>query len=44
MVRNRHIDLEKLNAAIATVVNAFAELDAVKAWGTAPLATRSLAA
>jgi TnpA family transposase len=33
MVRNRHIDLTKLNAAIATVVNAFAELDVVKAWG-----------
>ena len=33
MVRNRHIDLSKLNAAIATVVNAFAELDVVKAWG-----------
>ena len=33
MVRNRHIDLKKLNSAIATVVNAFAELDVVKAWG-----------
>ena len=33
MVRNRHIDLKKLNAAIASVVNAFAELDMVKAWG-----------
>jgi Tn3 transposase DDE domain len=33
MIRNRHIDLNKLNAAIATVVNAFAELDVVKAWG-----------
>ena len=33
MVRNRHVDLRKLNAAIATVVNAFAELDVVKAWG-----------
>ncbi len=33
MVRNRHIDLKKPNAAIATVVNAFAELDVVKAWG-----------
>ena len=33
MVRNRHIDLSKLNAAIATVINAFAELDVVKAWG-----------
>lgn len=33
MVRNRHIDLEKLNSAIATVVNAFNELDVVKAWG-----------
>jgi hypothetical protein len=33
MVRNRHIDLNKLNTAIATVVNAFAELDVVKAWG-----------
>ena len=36
MVRNRHVDLNKLNAAVATVVNAFAELDVVKAWGTAP--------
>lgn len=27
MVRNRHISLRKLNAAIADVVNAFAELD-----------------
>ena len=33
MVRNRHIDLKKLNAAIVTVVNAFADLDVVKAWG-----------
>ena len=33
MVRNRHIDLSKLNAAIASVVNAFAELDVVRAWG-----------
>jgi Tn3 transposase DDE domain len=33
MVRNRHIDLNKLNAAIASMVNAFAELDVVKAWG-----------
>ena len=33
MVRNQHIDLAKLNTAIATVVNAFAELDVVKAWG-----------
>ncbi len=33
MARNRHIDLKKLNAAIATVVNAFAGLDVVKAWG-----------
>ena len=33
MVRNRHIDLSKLNAAIATVINAFAELNVVKAWG-----------
>ena len=33
MVRNRHIDLNKLNAAIAAVVNAFAELDVVRAWG-----------
>jgi TnpA family transposase len=33
MVRNRHIDLKKLNAAIGCVVNAFAELDVVKAWG-----------
>jgi TnpA family transposase len=32
MVRNRHITLKKLNA-IADVVNAFAELDVVKAWG-----------
>jgi Tn3 transposase DDE domain len=30
MVRNRHIDLKKLNAAIATVINAFAELDVVR--------------
>ncbi len=35
MVRNRHITLKKLNAAIADVVNAFAELDVVKAWGMA---------
>ena len=33
MVRNRHIDLDKLNAAIAVVVNALNELDVVKAWG-----------
>ena len=33
MVRNRHIDLKKLNSAIAAVVNAFNELDVVKAWG-----------
>ncbi|MFC4062621.1 Tn3 family transposase [Planomonospora corallina] len=33
MVRNRHITIAKLNAAIASVVNAFAELDVVKAWG-----------
>ena len=33
MVRNRHIDIKKLNTAIAAVVNAFAELDMVKAWG-----------
>ena len=33
MVRNRHIDLKELNSAIATVVNAFNELDVVKAWG-----------
>jgi hypothetical protein len=33
MVRNRHIDLKKLNATIGCVVNAFAELDVVKAWG-----------
>jgi TnpA family transposase len=33
MVRNRHIDLKKLNSAIATVVNAFNEPDVVKAWG-----------
>jgi TnpA family transposase len=33
MVRNRHIDLKKLNAAIVTVVNTFADLDVVKAWG-----------
>jgi hypothetical protein len=31
MVRNRHIDLAKLNAAITVVVNAFNELDVVKA-------------
>ena len=36
MVRNRHIDINKLNAAIAAVVSAFAELDVVKAWGMAP--------
>ncbi|MDA8370094.1 MAG: transposase, partial [Nocardiopsaceae bacterium] len=33
MVRNRHIDLKKLNAAIAVVVNAFNDLDVVRAWG-----------
>ncbi|GAA3428763.1 Tn3 family transposase [Streptosporangium nondiastaticum] len=33
MIRNRHIDLAKLNAAIACVVNAFADLDVVRAWG-----------
>jgi len=33
MVRNRHIDLAKLNAAIAVVVNAFNDLDVVRAWG-----------
>jgi len=33
MVRNRHIDIKKLNAAIAAVVSAFAELDVVRAWG-----------
>ncbi|HEX4811554.1 MAG TPA: transposase [Nonomuraea sp.] len=33
MVRNRHIDIKKLNAAIGCVVNAFGELDVVKAWG-----------
>ncbi|MFG6200341.1 Tn3 family transposase [Nonomuraea sp. JJY05] len=33
MVRNRHVTLKKLNAAIADVINAFAELDVVKAWG-----------
>jgi TnpA family transposase len=33
MVRNRHINLRELNAAIPTVVNAFAGLDVVKAWG-----------
>ena len=33
MVRNRHIDLKELNAAIGCVVNAFAELDVVKARG-----------
>ncbi|QYC38831.1 Tn3 transposase DDE domain protein [Nonomuraea coxensis DSM 45129] len=33
MIRNRHIDIRKLNAAIGCVVNAFAELDVVKAWG-----------
>uniref|UniRef100_UPI001EE70374 transposase n=1 Tax=Streptomonospora alba TaxID=183763 RepID=UPI001EE70374 len=33
VARNRHIDLKKLNAAIAVVVNAFNELDVVRAWG-----------
>lgn len=33
MVRNRHIDIAKVNAAISTVVGAFNELDVVKAWG-----------
>lgn len=33
MVRNQHIDLEKLGAAIAMVVNAFTELDVIKVWG-----------
>ncbi|GAT71038.1 transposase [Planomonospora sphaerica] len=33
MVRNRQIAIAKLNAVIASVVNAFAELDVVKAWG-----------
>ena len=33
MVRNRHIDIAKVNAAIGTVVGAFNELDVVKAWG-----------
>jgi hypothetical protein len=33
MVRNRHIDLKKLNSAIAAVVNAFNDLDVVRAWG-----------
>ncbi|GII05572.1 hypothetical protein Pta02_75800 [Planobispora takensis] len=33
MVRNRHTTITKLNAAIASAVNAFAELDVVKAWG-----------
>src|SRR5699024_8167373 len=33
MVRNRHIDIAKVNAAISTVVGAFNDLDVVKAWG-----------
>jgi hypothetical protein len=40
MVRNRHIDLKKLNAAIATVVNAFAELPS-SGRGSPPRPTRS---
>ena len=31
--RNRHVTIDKLNNAIADVVNAFAQLDLVKAWG-----------
>ena len=33
MVANRHATVAKLNRAIADVVNKFAELDVVKAWG-----------
>lgn len=33
LAKNRHISLAKLNKAITDVVNAFAALDVVKAWG-----------
>ncbi len=33
LAKNRHISLAKLNKAITDVVNAFAQLDVVKAWG-----------
>ena len=33
LAKNRHIILVKLNNAITDVVNAFAQLDVVKAWG-----------
>ncbi|MFI6802277.1 Tn3 family transposase [Streptosporangium canum] len=33
LAKNRHITLAKLNKAITDVVNAFAQLDVVKAWG-----------
>ncbi|MDL4813167.1 Tn3 family transposase [Actinomadura opuntiae] len=33
LARNRHVTLAKLNKAIAEVVNAFAQLDVVRAWG-----------
>jgi TnpA family transposase len=33
LVKNRHVTLDKLNRAIADVVNAFAKLDVVRAWG-----------
>ncbi|WP_327581817.1 Tn3 family transposase [Nonomuraea sp. NBC_00507] len=33
LAKNRHITLAKLNKAITDVVNAFAALDVVKAWG-----------
>lgn len=33
LVKNRHATIAKLNKALAEVVNAFARLDVVKAWG-----------
>lgn len=33
LARNRHVTLVKLNKAIAEVVNAFTQLDVVRAWG-----------
>jgi TnpA family transposase len=33
LARNRHVTVVKLNKAISDVVNAFAQLDVVKAWG-----------
>ncbi|WP_326823689.1 Tn3 family transposase [Streptosporangium sp. NBC_01756] len=33
LAKNRHISLAKPNKAITDVVNAFAQLDVVKAWG-----------